>query len=170
MNSALKGLPLAMIAALALAGCAKEGHYHDRNEDYADARQAAPLTLPGTRTRAATATSCRCLRRAAVFMLARVTLRRPCLRPCQPAPRWLPVMWRFEKPMQIAGWWWVLRPRWCGQSLSALPSSGDSRSRAVIAPLGLSRLPTPVCCCVRGCARVPARFAVIPQGSSTVCA
>ncbi|MBY5982996.1 lipoprotein-34 [Halomonas sp. DP5Y7-2] len=49
MNSALKGLPLAMIAALALAGCAKEGHYHDRNEDYADARQAAPLTLPGTR-------------------------------------------------------------------------------------------------------------------------
>ncbi|MCA0976119.1 lipoprotein-34 [Halomonas denitrificans] len=49
MNSALKGLPLAMIAALALAGCAKEGHYHDRNEDYADARQAAPLTLPETR-------------------------------------------------------------------------------------------------------------------------
>ena len=49
MNSALKGLPLAMIAALTLAGCAKDGHYHDRNEDYAGARQAAPLTLPGSR-------------------------------------------------------------------------------------------------------------------------
>ncbi|WP_306168896.1 outer membrane protein assembly factor BamC [Halomonas sp. MMSF_3323] len=49
MNSALKGLPLAMIAALTLAGCAKDGHYHDRNEDYAGARQTAPLTLPGSR-------------------------------------------------------------------------------------------------------------------------
>ncbi|MEQ5800968.1 lipoprotein, NlpB [Halomonas sp. H10-9-1] len=45
MNSALKWLPLA--ALVALAGCARDdGYYHDRNIDYADARQAVPLVLP----------------------------------------------------------------------------------------------------------------------------
>ncbi|MDR5900801.1 MULTISPECIES: lipoprotein, NlpB [Halomonas] len=48
MNSALKWLPLAMLVAL--AGCARDGgYYHDRNIDYADARQAAPLALPKSR-------------------------------------------------------------------------------------------------------------------------
>ncbi len=48
MNSALKWLPLA--ALVALAGCARDdGYYHDRNIDYADARQAAPLVLPESR-------------------------------------------------------------------------------------------------------------------------
>ncbi|MGQ7247473.1 lipoprotein-34 [Halomonas sp. V046] len=49
MNSALKALPLVAISALALAGCAREGHYHDRNVDYVDARQAPPLSLPDSR-------------------------------------------------------------------------------------------------------------------------
>ncbi|MFP4138395.1 MAG: lipoprotein, NlpB [Halomonas sp.] len=45
MTSALKWLPLA--ALVALAGCARDdGYYHDRNIDYADARQAEPLVLP----------------------------------------------------------------------------------------------------------------------------
>ncbi|MDT0501832.1 MULTISPECIES: lipoprotein, NlpB [unclassified Halomonas] len=49
MNSALKWLPLAMLVAL--AGCARDdGYYHDRNIDYADARQAAPLVLPEGRS------------------------------------------------------------------------------------------------------------------------
>lgn len=48
MNSALKWLPL--VTLVALAGCARDdGYYHDRNIDYADARQAAPLMLPETR-------------------------------------------------------------------------------------------------------------------------
>lgn len=48
MNSALKWLPLAILVAL--AGCARDdGYYHDRNIDYADARQAAPLMLPESR-------------------------------------------------------------------------------------------------------------------------
>lgn len=48
MTSALKWLPLA--ALVALAGCARDdGYYHDRNIDYADARQAPPLVLPENR-------------------------------------------------------------------------------------------------------------------------
>lgn len=48
MNSALKWLPWA--ALVALGGCAfGDGYYHDRNIDYADARQAEPLVLPETR-------------------------------------------------------------------------------------------------------------------------
>ncbi len=48
MNSALKWLPL--VAAIALAGCARDsGYYHDRNVDYAEARTAPALTLPETR-------------------------------------------------------------------------------------------------------------------------
>lgn len=48
MNSALKWLPL--VAAIALAGCARpDGYYHDRNVDYAEARIAPALTLPETR-------------------------------------------------------------------------------------------------------------------------
>lgn len=48
MNSALKWLSL--VAAIALAGCARDGgYYHDRNVDYADARKAPPLVLPETR-------------------------------------------------------------------------------------------------------------------------
>lgn len=49
MNSALKGLPLAVMAAVALAGCAREGHFDDRSEDYVDSRLSAPLTLPDSR-------------------------------------------------------------------------------------------------------------------------
>ncbi|QEM82906.1 lipoprotein, NlpB [Halomonas binhaiensis] len=49
MNSALKGLPLVALVAVTLAGCAKDGYYHDRNEDYAGAKVAAPLKLPETR-------------------------------------------------------------------------------------------------------------------------
>lgn len=48
MNSALKWLPL--VAAVALAGCARpDGYYHDRNVDYAEARIAPALILPETR-------------------------------------------------------------------------------------------------------------------------
>ncbi|WP_031208429.1 hypothetical protein [Halomonas huangheensis] len=49
MNSALKGLPLAVMAAVALAGCAREGHFDDRNEEYVDSRLSTPLTLPDSR-------------------------------------------------------------------------------------------------------------------------
>jgi len=50
MTPALKWLPLA--ALVALAGCARDdGYYHDRNIDYADARQAPPLVLPEGRDR-----------------------------------------------------------------------------------------------------------------------
>ncbi|SDO79204.1 Beta-barrel assembly machine subunit BamC [Halomonas shengliensis] len=50
MTPALKWLPLA--AFVALAGCARDdGYYHDRNIDYADARQAPPLVLPEGRDR-----------------------------------------------------------------------------------------------------------------------
>ncbi len=48
MNSALKWLPL--VAAIALAGCARpDGYFDDRNVDYADARDTTPLVLPETR-------------------------------------------------------------------------------------------------------------------------
>ncbi|MFY0991285.1 lipoprotein, NlpB [Halomonas sp. C05BenzN] len=48
MNSALKWMPL--VAAIVLAGCARpDGYYHDRNVDYAEARDSSPLVLPETR-------------------------------------------------------------------------------------------------------------------------
>ncbi|WP_069383441.1 outer membrane protein assembly factor BamC [Halomonas caseinilytica] len=47
MNSALKWMPL--LAALALAGCAREGYYDNRSVDYAKAKESAPLELPDTR-------------------------------------------------------------------------------------------------------------------------
>ncbi|SFU84570.1 lipoprotein, NlpB [Halomonas korlensis] len=49
MNSALKWMPLVAVIALVTAGCAREGYYHDRNIDYAEAREGTPLTLPETR-------------------------------------------------------------------------------------------------------------------------
>lgn len=49
MNSALKWMPLVAAIALVTAGCAREGYYHDRNIDYAEAREGTPLTLPETR-------------------------------------------------------------------------------------------------------------------------
>lgn len=49
MNSALKWMPLVAAIALTTAGCARDGYYHDRNVDYAQAGGSAPLTLPETR-------------------------------------------------------------------------------------------------------------------------
>lgn len=47
---ALKWIPLALVAAVTLAGCARdEGFYDDRNLDYVDAEPASPLVLPETR-------------------------------------------------------------------------------------------------------------------------
>ena len=47
---ALKWIPLAVVAAVTLAGCARdEGFYHDRNLDYVNAKPASPLVLPDTR-------------------------------------------------------------------------------------------------------------------------
>lgn len=47
---ALKWIPLALVAAVTLAGCARdEGFYDDRNLDYVDAEPASPLVLPDTR-------------------------------------------------------------------------------------------------------------------------
>ncbi|MGR2737880.1 lipoprotein, NlpB [Billgrantia sp. Q4P2] len=46
MNSALKWMPLVALAALATAGCAREGFYDDRNIDYVKAQRSAPLVLP----------------------------------------------------------------------------------------------------------------------------
>lgn len=47
MNPALKWTPLVVALALATAGCARDGYYHDRNIDYAEAEIAEPLRLPG---------------------------------------------------------------------------------------------------------------------------
>ena len=47
MNAALKWMPL--VAALALAGCAREGYYDNRSVDYAKAEESEPLVLPDTR-------------------------------------------------------------------------------------------------------------------------
>ncbi|GAA3906738.1 hypothetical protein GCM10022228_16210 [Halomonas cibimaris] len=49
MNAALKWIPLALAGAVALAGCAREGFYDDRNLDYVDSAPTPPLTLPDTR-------------------------------------------------------------------------------------------------------------------------
>ncbi len=46
---ALKWIPLALATAVALAGCARDGYYHDRNLDYTEAAPAPPLVLPETR-------------------------------------------------------------------------------------------------------------------------
>lgn len=45
----LKWIPLALATAVALAGCARDGYYHDRNLDYTEAAPAPPLVLPETR-------------------------------------------------------------------------------------------------------------------------
>ncbi|TFH88770.1 outer membrane protein assembly factor BamC [Billgrantia azerbaijanica] len=42
-------MPLVAVAALATAGCAREGFYDDRNLDYVEAQRTAPLTLPDSR-------------------------------------------------------------------------------------------------------------------------
>jgi outer membrane protein assembly factor BamC len=47
MSSALKWMPL--VAALALAGCARDGYYDDRATDYVEAESSAPLVLPDGR-------------------------------------------------------------------------------------------------------------------------
>ncbi|MDZ7854061.1 MAG: lipoprotein, NlpB [Halomonas sp.] len=49
MNSALKGMPLVAVIVLAMAGCARDGYYHDRNLDYDEAEESAPLVLPNAR-------------------------------------------------------------------------------------------------------------------------
>ncbi|RUR36926.1 outer membrane protein assembly factor BamC [Vreelandella populi] len=46
---ALKWIPLALVTAVTLAGCARDGYYHDRNLDYTEAAPAPPLVLPETR-------------------------------------------------------------------------------------------------------------------------
>ncbi|MDM7481031.1 MAG: outer membrane protein assembly factor BamC [Halomonas sp.] len=46
---ALKWIPLALAATVTLAGCARDGYYHDRNLDYTEAAPAPPLVLPETR-------------------------------------------------------------------------------------------------------------------------
>ncbi|MGO3057953.1 MULTISPECIES: outer membrane protein assembly factor BamC [Halomonas] len=46
---ALKWIPLALVTAVTLAGCARDGYYHDRNLDYTKAAPAPPLVLPETR-------------------------------------------------------------------------------------------------------------------------
>ncbi|MGY2463565.1 outer membrane protein assembly factor BamC [Vreelandella sulfidaeris] len=46
---ALKWIPLALVTAVTLAGCARDGFYHDRNLDYTEAAPAPPLVLPETR-------------------------------------------------------------------------------------------------------------------------
>jgi len=52
MNSALKWMPLVAVTALAMAGCARDGFYHDRNLDYDEAEERAPLVLPDGRNAA----------------------------------------------------------------------------------------------------------------------
>ncbi|SDL98065.1 outer membrane protein assembly factor BamC [Franzmannia pantelleriensis] len=49
MNPALKWMPLVVSIALVTAGCARDGYFHDRNIDYAEAEQGRPLVLPETR-------------------------------------------------------------------------------------------------------------------------
>ena len=43
---ALKWIPLALAAAVTLAGCARDGYYHDRNLDYTEAAP-APQEISG---------------------------------------------------------------------------------------------------------------------------
>jgi outer membrane protein assembly factor BamC len=49
MNAALKWIPLALVSAFALAGCARDGFYDDRNLDYVEPAPAPPLVWPETR-------------------------------------------------------------------------------------------------------------------------
>ncbi|MBB3190636.1 lipoprotein-34 [Halomonas cerina] len=49
MSAALKWMPLTAVIALALAGCAREGYYDDRQADYVEAEESAPLVLPDAR-------------------------------------------------------------------------------------------------------------------------
>lgn len=46
---ALKWVPLALAAGIALSGCARDGFYDDRNLDYTEVAPAPPLVLPETR-------------------------------------------------------------------------------------------------------------------------
>ncbi|MGM0520488.1 MAG: lipoprotein, NlpB [Pseudomonadota bacterium] len=46
---ALKWIPLALVTAMALSGCAREGFYDDRNLDYVDVEPGSPLSLPESR-------------------------------------------------------------------------------------------------------------------------
>ena len=46
MNPASKLLPLTVVVALLASGCARDGYYYDRNEEYRDARMTEPLVLP----------------------------------------------------------------------------------------------------------------------------
>lgn len=48
MNPACKWMPLIAVV-LAATGCAREGYFHDRNIDYAEAVQGRPLVLPDSR-------------------------------------------------------------------------------------------------------------------------
>ncbi|CAM3931239.1 outer membrane protein assembly factor BamC [Vreelandella rituensis] len=48
-NPALKWMPLTLVAAMSLAGCARDGFYHDRNLDYVETTPSAPLALPESR-------------------------------------------------------------------------------------------------------------------------
>lgn len=41
-------MPLALLTALAVAGCSSDGYYYDRNSEYGDASIAPPLELPDT--------------------------------------------------------------------------------------------------------------------------
>lgn len=49
MNPASKLLPLTVVVALLASGCARDGYYYDRNEEYRDARMTEPLDLPESR-------------------------------------------------------------------------------------------------------------------------
>lgn len=49
MNPALKLIPLTVAIALMASGCARDGYYYDRNEEYRSAQMTEPLTLPATR-------------------------------------------------------------------------------------------------------------------------
>jgi outer membrane protein assembly factor BamC len=48
-NPGLKWIPLALVTAVALSGCARDGFYDDRNLDYVDVEPGSPLSLPETR-------------------------------------------------------------------------------------------------------------------------
>lgn len=44
---ALKWVPLALAAAVALSGCARDGFYHDRNLDYTEAAPGTASSVAG---------------------------------------------------------------------------------------------------------------------------
>lgn len=49
MNPASKLIPLTVVVALLASGCARDGYYYDRNEEYRNARMTEPLNLPESR-------------------------------------------------------------------------------------------------------------------------